>query len=157
MWALCWFIIYFLFVCSNAYLFLLPFGVFFSSSPYSSRISSFFQAKFYLFHPMSPPPFSLSSLPLFFHFSIFLFKLFFTSSVFLFTYFHSFFFLFFYIFLFYISPYFCVSVFISIISQFILFIFSVYFSSLSLLLPFHFFSQPSFLFHSFPPQKPNPR
>ena len=94
MWAFCWFLIYFLIFCSNVCLFLLLFCVFLSSSPYSSRISSFFQVKFYLFLLMFFSPFSLSSLLPLFHFSILPFKLFLTSSIFLLTYIHVFFFFF---------------------------------------------------------------
>ena len=74
---------------------------------------------------------SLSSLLPLFYFSIILLKLFFSSSIFLLTYFDGFFFPLSYIFLFYVFIYFCVSVFISIISQFILFIFSIFFSFVS--------------------------
>jgi len=100
----------------------------------------FFLCFFRLFHY---PLYSLYFIFLFYPLNYFSLHLFFSLHIF--TFFSSFFPC---TFLLYIAPYFCVSVFISIISQFILFICSVYFSSLSLLLPFHFFSQPSFLSHS---------
>jgi len=160
MWALCWFLIYFLFLFSNVYLFVLPFFCIFPHLPlFLSFLFLSFKLNLIYFFVFPPPPFSLFSLLPSFRFSFyslnyFSLRLFFSLHIFTASFF-SFFLYFFLYFLFYISPYFCVFIsIISIISQFILFIFSVYFYPLSSLFPFHFFSQPSFLFHSFSPQKP---
>lgn len=104
--APCWFLIYFLFVYSNVYLFLLPFCVFFLVFPLFLVSLLSFKLNLIYFFVCFSPPFSLSSLLPLFHFFILLFKLFFTSSIFLLTYFHGFLFLFlptFFSFIFYLT------------------------------------------------------